>query len=103
MIINFIDALKKTPTRVFSVQKILLEARFKDIFEKDTNNPQKVFCKFCKKQYKPRACDLDDHLKSERHKLAKLKNEQTSLSEFSLGNMLLEAKLFGLSSLLQET
>ena len=93
MTINFIDALKKTPTRVFSVQKILLEARFKDIFEKDTNNPQKVFCKFCKKQYKPRACDLDDHLKSERHKLAKLENEQISFSEFSFGKYVARSEI----------
>jgi len=88
-----IDAAKKSKQRTFSVQQILQDKKFKDIFEKDPNSPDKVFCKYCKKTYKPRACDLKEHLATNKHKIASEKDYPKNISEFTLGKSIARSEI----------
>jgi len=65
----------------------------KTFFEKDPNSPDKVFFKYCKKTYKPRACDLEEHLATNKHKITSEKGYQKNISEFTLGKSIARSEI----------
>ena len=50
------------------------------------NKPSHVLCKYCKKSYIPRPCDLDKHISTKKHKDAEQNDKQKLFSEFASGN-----------------
>ena len=44
-----------------------MDSEFKDIFETDSNDKSKVFCKYCKNSHVPSSKDLRKHLETEKY------------------------------------
>ena len=64
-----------------------------EVFELDQKDTTKLFCKYCKKSYGIRPCDLDHHLSRPKHIEAKNKNTQKLISDFSAGKAIARAEI----------
>ena len=85
--------LKNRNKELFLFSKFFKTKSLKTFFEKDPNSPDKVFFKYCKKTYKPRACDLKEHLATNKHKIASEKDYPKNISEFTLGKSIARSEI----------
>jgi len=57
------------------------------------NKSSHVLCKYCKKSYIPRPCDLDKHISTKKHKDAEQNDKQKLFSEFAAGKKVARAEI----------